>query len=813
MKRSSENNFVHLIDKNTGNETYLIQFDFGTRFIEVKPNHKITLEYVHGSLEQVFNRYNNDLIIGDDMYLMIMDPLGVGHGKELWTISENNDSTYSISVKKYCWMGSSYGYSDEPKTVETKIMTQSEFEEFQTSNKVVLNVGENTLYTTWPVLPDPTIHYHMNDMAFYAPANGKIILKDYFINGTDNVYIGEKLLSDIICENSRYGDLSKVPYVKSYDIDILPPFIYGGDKPNKIKSLIGDDEIIAGRGDDKITLGAGNKTLYISQGDGKDTVYNFHKAKSVEFSIDTDDVFFTKSGKNLVINRKYDDDTEKTVINNYFKNWEKDNKIIISQDNTRLVDDLTQAFISGEKHLKLTSTSSVKKGTNLSDEAYSSNRDETFILKKGNDIIHFDFDGDVHTYPYSFGNDVVKLTKGSHVTLDFNNMSGNFTYERKGNDAIITSRHQIAICGRSNGKEEWNVKKEADGTYSIKKTGYYFTGSGYSASGDVTEITMTKEEFNDFQTQNNVQLKVGSNILYTSWAVVPNPIIHYSMKDGANWGITLGTVRLKDYFKYNEDSVYIGEKSLMDFFKADDKIYEIDKTRAKTRKVINDSFMNETIKGSRYKDKIISNYGEDTIIAGKGNDNIYLGSGTKTVNINKGDGKDTLIIASDDTSVNIVFDEVDGLDYGRKGNNFVIVRDYGNKKEKTVIKDYFLNNLDNNIVVSTPDYIQTLSEDLVNMSWQIICRYPPVEEPLGPLKPEEVDAYNEPNGIGVWTCYYPPGDEIRPTLICAYPAFDDVVTVAEIQQDVSAWQSDNGINYDTNACYSSSEQVVLVISE
>ena len=775
MAKVSDRNFIHIVDSETGDETYKIQFDYGTQTIKVKEGSKITLDYVHGGFENYFKRVGNDLVIGDDIYVCMAEPLGVGHGKEVWSVSVDENKSYSINVQKYNWLGSYYGYGETPSKTETKIMTEAEYVEFQSDNEVVLNIGENTLYTTWAVLPDPVIHYHMKDLGYYAPANGKIILKDYFLNGKDSVYVGDKLLSDIIKESPMYSALIKSNSKKPYNLfdTFFDDNLYGGDRGDKIHSYMADDIIDAGKGNDKIYLAGGNKTIVLAQGDGKDTVYGAGKTDSVRFKSDTDNVYFTKSKNDLVLNRDYYDSKEQTVIKDYFKNMDKSGTITVSNGDEVLVSDFTKGITEGGAYLKATGKKVIK-GTDFNDEAYSSAKNETFILGKGYDIIHFENDGLMGWSPYQFGKDVIKIVEGTHLTLDLKNTGSTLSYERRGNDAVITGRHHIELCGRSTGKEEWVVKKNSDGSYTVKKQSYYFTGSGFASHGSATTETMTADELKSFQKEHNVTVKVGKNTLYTSWAVVPNPIIHYSMTDSSNWGMFMGEIVLKDYFKYGEDSVYIGETSLQEYFK--DVVLTINKSKSKKGQVIEDTIYNEVIYGSKKSDRIFSYYGNDEITAGKGNDEIYLAQGNKVVNINKGDGTDTIKVSKSVKSVQIAFDLIDSMSFDRDKNDMVIIRSYGDKTERTIIKNYFVMNLDNNIVVSSPELYQELSEDVVGLTTEVTCRYPLVDDP----KPEII-------------CGYPPVDAEIPEVpvpmeVMSVPTVDLNV----VNQDVSAWQSAGG---------------------
>lgn len=443
---------------------------------------------------------------------------------------------------------------------------------------------------------------------------------------------------------------------------------------------------------------------------------------------------------------------------------------------------LTSNLNPNNKYQKIVTNAKHIKGSDYSDEVFSSYKDETFSLKKGDDVIRFEPMKEPYFLPYKFGKDTVNLVSGEKLTLDLDNIGGKLSYARKGNDCIITARHRIELLGRGNGKEEWFVTK-VKGGYSVQKTKYYFTGSGYASDGDVSESVMSKSEFKSFQKENGVKLKVGNNTLYTSWAVIPNPEIHYSKNDTANWGVFLGSITLKNYFKINEDNVYIGDTSLRDILSNIEDFNILDYSKSKSAIHINDSYMNEIIIGTKYSDKIISNFGDDEITGGKRNDCLTLGAGNKTVYINKGDGKDVITVKADNTSTNIVFDdEIDGITFKKSKNNLVIKREYGNKTESTIIKNYYKNNLDSNIMISSGDSVifDKLDKDIANMGWEITCKYPPVDD-IQPEIPQVVKPPTEPEEHWEIICKYPPADDI---------SIVDVDYNA-LNQSVAAWQNNS----------------------
>ena len=105
-----------------------------------------------------------------------------------------------------------------------------------------------------------------------------------------------------------------------------------------------------------------------------------------------------------------------------------------------------------------------------------------------------------------------------------------------------------------------------------------------------------------------------------------------------------------------------------------------------------------------------------------------------------------------------------------------------NESGEEVVEKTYIVNLDNEIIVSSPEFYQKLNEDVAGMTWEIICRYPPVEEPVVKL-PEE------PEGHWEIICGYPPIDEPVGEWICEYPPADGVDTQL-LGQEVCAWNTD-----------------------
>ncbi len=732
MSDKNNTNFFKTVDGTT--ETYHIMFDYGVRRIDINKNTRVVLDFVHGGFENIFSRKGNDLIIGDDMYFCAPELLGVGYGKEVWTISCDGEGNYSAEIKKYTWMGSKRGYSDTPTTVEMQVMTQDELTEFAESFGLTLNEGENTLYTTWPVLPNPNITYHMNDCGYYAPANGKLILKNYFKYKNNDIYVGNQLLSDIIKGVENF-DVTKRVFINKQHIiydSFLSENIKGKDYSEVIFSRQGDDTITGGKGNDRIYLGEGNKTVVISEGDERDIIYKTTNGGTTRISLDTNDINYTKSGNHLVINRNYGFQTEQTILNNFFKNPDIYNQLVITNGDTIISNNLLQDLITGNQKISFDNNIHNIKGSDLSDEFYTTWQDETFSTGKGNDVIHFNlhnnFNNRYNFFYNSFGEDTVNITQNSNITLDFNTNDDEnikFAYRKNGSDAVITATREVKITLVRIWDRLYSIQNGANNEYKVTITNYDFIDGSYQENGEISQEVWTEDTFANFRQENGLEAQANNNLLAPDNYVI-DPIIWHPIMQDIVLNVFIGSVTLKDYFKYNNSNIYIGNTSLQDILENIENISTINESNSAKATKIFDTFLDDTITGSRFSDSITSSFGDDNITSGKGNDTIFLGEGNKTVNISKVDGLDIINISQNNTSTDIVFDD-DVLEVSLKksSNNLIISRKYADKTEKTIIKNFYRYNLENNISITVGDeVIWDSSTDSVNINGTVFEAIP-----------------------------------------------------------------------------------------
>ncbi|MCR5265418.1 MAG: hypothetical protein K6E29_02355 [Cyanobacteria bacterium RUI128] len=160
---------------------------------------------------------------------------------------------------------------------------------------------------------------------------------------------------------------------------------HGTTASDKIYTGGGTDSVDAGKGNDKIYItGKGDKTITINKGDGNDIIYTAQKADSINLEFDTDKLYYSKSGNNLVITRAYNDKSvEGTAIAGFFK--KKMTNVYTSDD----VDakDIMSQINDGDIRLTLTGEGKKITGSAYSDEIYAGAKTKTVNGKGGNNIL------------------------------------------------------------------------------------------------------------------------------------------------------------------------------------------------------------------------------------------------------------------------------------------------------------------------------------------------------------------------------------------------------------------------------------------
>lgn len=207
----------------------------------------------------------------------------------------------------------------------------------------------------------------------------------------------------------------------SFRNDIL----VGDDKNNTIYTGVGNDTVNAGLGNDKIYInGNGDKVLTFDTGSGNDTIYGYNKSTStiVDLKDSADGVQYIKSGNDLIIERSYDEKSDKVTIKDYYKG-----------DNSKLI------IKAGNQELEVEDVNVT--GTDKSEKIYTVAGDNTIVAGKGNDVINIIGDGKKDVYiKNADGNDTITgIENSTALNIHFEEIDDGVQLEftKKGNDFII----------------------------------------------------------------------------------------------------------------------------------------------------------------------------------------------------------------------------------------------------------------------------------------------------------------------------------------------------------------------------------------
>ena len=207
----------------------------------------------------------------------------------------------------------------------------------------------------------------------------------------------------------------------SFRNDIL----VGDDRNNTIYTGVGNDTVNAGLGDDKIYInGNGDKVLTFDTGSGNDTIYGYNKSTStiIDLKDSADGVQYIKSGNDLIIERSYDEKSDKITIKDYYKG-----------DNSKLT------IKAGDQVLDVEDVNVI--GTDKSDKIYTVAGDNTIVAGKGNDVINIVGAGEKDVYiKNADGNDkITGIENSTALNIHFEEIDDGVQLEftKKGNDFII----------------------------------------------------------------------------------------------------------------------------------------------------------------------------------------------------------------------------------------------------------------------------------------------------------------------------------------------------------------------------------------
>lgn len=372
--------------------------------------------------------------------------------------------------------------------------------------------------------------------------------------------------------------------------------------------------------------------------------------------------------------------------------------------------------VSGSKKITATRFNDNIAGSTSVDKIYTYDGNDTINAGKGNDKIYLGNGNKTLMFKSGDGNDIIySATQDTSIDIQLKGVSS-WEDSRSGNNLVIT-------CTTTDGKKVDNKKAKklyvtTDGTLTTTKTGNESVKKElYSHTLENGEkIYSTKKLDDDWKSESGTQFYIDKDGKVTPSSDHQEDLVETITIDGFFKNasdIKITTVDAdgnKTPTELIDNGKYIGNDDI-------EVSYEYGKDSGKAQTLKGTAF-NETFNGGRGKDKIYTGKGTDIVTAGKNNDTIYLnGAGEKTVNFTKGDGNDTIYMNYDGVKANLMFEDcgivtddsedTEGrLIFGRKGNDLLITRDYGDEKTEqvTTVKDYFNNTTNSELFINEEEF-------------------------------------------------------------------------------------------------------------
>ena len=496
------------------------------------------------------------------------------------------------------------------------------------------------------------------------------------------------------------------------------------------------------------TLTKKNDEVAITKADGDITINNSTNKGKDFLSFDESDYskgnFSTaKSSRDLVLTYTEDDFTQNITIKNYFS---KDGRSTSSS---------VYGYKLGETETKLTdlyvneiNESSYKKntingtmfndkivGTDTFDKIYTGKGDDVITPNKGDDIIIINGSGN-KTIKFNKGDGdsaILGISKATSLTIDIENPENNITYEKTGNNLLITRSienqeepESIMIADYFKGNNSDKLTNKIS-EYLIMDDAKKLVGSKFN---DLFQSTFENESLYGLGGNNRYQFNFGSdgstNVAFgndTVYATGTKDVLEFAdntkleyIRKGNDLKISAyhnnddnlfdGTVTVKDVFNKDKSNVTIkignDEKTLQEVLDSANILTYDKSTFTKGQKIVG-TYFNETFIGSDKADKIYTGAGDDTITAGKGNDAIYInGAGKKTFAFSEGDGVNTITGYEKADSIEIKFNDKNAESeastsikptYTRIGNDLYLKAEYAEEDasyEDAMSKDVYV---------------------------------------------------------------------------------------------------------------------------
>ena len=294
------------------------------------------------------------------------------------------------------------------------------------------------------------------------------------------------------------------------------------------------------------------------------------------------------------------------------------------------------------------------------------------------------------------GNDDINAGKGTNILMFKKGDGNDIVYQTSGKDYFYFCDATFAELKYERRNNDLIIHYGNNDTVTVEN--HYNSPFGSSFKGimdsdtDITElkellsnINLTESEMTSIANRTLRQAKSISSLLDENGMIITatkGTTIKATSKDD-----TINGSKRKDkiYGYAGNDIIKAGKgNDYINGGKGNDTIYGQD-----GNDTIKGSNGHDYLSGGKGNDKIYGQKGNNVISGGKGNDKMWSGTGADTFEISKKSGKDVIYKANSDDTLYYKDADLNDLSFKQKGKDLVITRKNGSKKETVTISKYF----------------------------------------------------------------------------------------------------------------------------
>ena len=485
--------------------------------------------------------------------------------------------------------------------------------------------------------------------------------------------------------------------------------IKGGDGNDVINGGTGDDSIEGGKGNDVITGGAGRNTIVHHNGDGNDVIY-FSKDEKITLKMDSFyGIELSPDKKDIRLYTTADRD-EYITIKNYDKYASNDRSTDLGRIELKVGDDEHYDYYALQDFYFKEDVNNNFKGTTYNDEIDASGATkglrldggagDDFIIGtdysdtiigeigddyiqggKGNDIITGGTGDNVISYCLGDGDDVIYLTKGEKLTINFSKFGTN-----------------------PDGTPIYDWEEMPNMGYSASQNGRDLII--YVDKNDLTKGSLTLKDFLVKDVTDGVRINIKNSVPdgdfpFETIFLKPENIKVETKVNGFNFTGSRFDDKIDASGTILTKTVKVGRTNQI-----------IERLATDKGLVLNGGAGNDSIIGSKYSDTILGGIGDDILQGGRGNDVITGGTGHNTIYFSENDGNDVINLTKGeqleiqfvDSNFELIETPNFGYEKAKNGKDIILYFDKNDHtKGSLTIKNFLTKDITNNATKTTDD--------------------------------------------------------------------------------------------------------------